>query len=85
MDQEVHDHNCPGPFSFHSYLVTLLDPNMWGDEEVLCLCSIMWQISLSMVLAEEFTQIRFRHKAALARADAVLVMCLGQHYIPAHK
>ena len=27
-DQEVHDHNCPGPFSFHSYLMALLSPNM---------------------------------------------------------
>ena len=84
-DQEVHDHNCPGSFSFHSYLVTLLDPNMWGDEQVLCLCSMMWQIGLSMVSMKEFTQIKFRHKAAVARADAVLVMCLGQHYIPAYK
>ena len=33
-DQEVHDHNCPGPFSFHSYLMALLSPNMWGDEQV---------------------------------------------------
>ena len=85
MDQEVHDHNCPGPFSFHSYLATLLDPNMWRDEQVLCLCSMMWQIGLSVVSAEEFIQIRFRHKASLARADAVLVKCLGQHYIPTHK
>ena len=43
-DQEVHDHNCPGPFSFHSYLMALLSPNMWGDEQVLCLCSMLWQI-----------------------------------------
>ena len=84
-DQEVHDHNCPGPFSFHSYLVALLDPNMWGDEQVLCLCSILWQIGLGMVSVEEFTQIKLRHNATLARADAVLVMCLEQHYTPAHE
>ena len=75
-DQEVHDHNFPGPFSLHSYLVALLDPNMWGDEQVLCLCPMMWQIGFSIVSAEEFTQIKFRHKAALSKADAVLVMCL---------
>ena len=45
-DQEVHHHNCPGPFSFHSYLMALLRPNMWGDEQVLCLCSMLWQIGL---------------------------------------
>ena len=84
-DQEVHDHNCPGPFSFHSYLMAHLSPNMWGDEQVLCLCSMLWQIGLTVVSAEEFSQIRFRHKSTLERADGVLVMCLGQHYIPACK
>ena len=84
-DQEVQDHNCPGPFSFHSHLMALPSPNMWGDEQVLCLCSMMWQIGLRVVSAESFTQIRFRHKSSLERADGVLVMCLGQHYVPAHK
>ena len=49
-DQEVQDHNCPGPFSFHSYLSALLDPEMWGDEQVLCLCSMMWQIGPDVVV-----------------------------------
>ena len=38
-----------------------------------------------MVSAEKFTQIRFRHESTLERTDGVLVMCLGQHYIPACK
>ena len=84
-DQEVQDHNCPGPFSFHSYLSALLNPEMWGDEQVLCFCSMMWQIGLTVVSAETFTQIRFRHRSSLERADGVLVMCQGQHYVPACK
>ena len=84
-DQEVQDHNCPGPFSFHSYLSALLSPEMWGDEQVLCLCSMMWQIGLTVVSAEAFTQIRFRHRSSLERTDGVLVMCQGQHYVPACK
>ena len=84
-DQEVQDHNCPGPFSFHSYLSALLDPEMWGDEQVLCLCSMMWQIGLTVVSGETFTQIRFRHRSSLEKADGVLVMCQGQHYVLACK
>ena len=84
-DQEVQEHNCPGPFSFHSYLSALLDPEMWGDEQVLCLCSMMWQIGLTVVSAETFTQIRFRHRSSLEKADGVLVMCQGQHYVQACK
>ena len=64
---------------------TLISPEMWGDEQVLCLCSMMWQIGLTVVSAENFTQIRFKHKSSLERADGVLVMCLGQHYVPGHK
>ena len=84
-EQEVHDHNCPGPFSYHSYLAALLEPDMWGDEQVLCLCSMMWQLGISIVSAEDFTQVRFCHKAILSKADIVLVLCSGQHYVPAHK
>ena len=84
-DQKVQDDSCLGPFSYHSYLTALLEPTMWGDDHVLCLCSMMWQIGLTVVSAEEVTQVKFRHKAALSKADAVLVMCLGQHHVPAHK
>ena len=31
-DQQVQDHNCPGPFSFLGYLRSLLEPNFWGDD-----------------------------------------------------
>ena len=58
---------------------------MWGDEQVLCLCSMMLQIGLTVMSAETFTQIRFRHRSSLEKADGVLVMCLGQHYVPACK
>ena len=58
---------------------------MWGDEQVLCLCSMLWQIGLTVVSAEKFKQIKFRHKSTLERADGVLVMYLGQHYVPARK
>ena len=58
---------------------------MWGDEQVLCLCSMMWPIGLTVVSAENFTQIRFRHRSSLERADGMLVMCLGLHYVQACK
>ena len=45
-DQQVQDHNCPGPFSFLGYLRSLLEPNFWGDELCLCLLSITFQIGI---------------------------------------
>ena len=61
-DQQVQDHNCPGPFSFLGYLRSLLELNFWGDELCLCLLSMAFQIRITVVNAEGFTHIRFRHK-----------------------
>ena len=69
----------------YAYLMALFSPNMCRDEQVLCLCSMLWQIGLTVASAENLTQIKFRHKSMLERTDGVLVMCLGQHYIPACK
>ena len=41
-DQEVQDHNCPGPFSYYSYLTALLKPTMWGDEQVITVIAPRW-------------------------------------------
>ena len=46
---------------------------------------MLWQIELTVVSAKKFTQIKFRHKSTLERTDGVLVICLGQHYVPACK
>ena len=84
-DQQVQDHNCPGPFSFLGYLRALLEPNFWGDELCLCLLSMAFQIGITVVNAEGFTCIRFRHKQTIPNSDVILCHCRGQHYVPAHK
>ena len=82
-DQQVQDHNCPGPFSFLGYLRSLLEPNFWADELCLCLLSMAFQIGITVVNAEGFTCIWFRHKQDIPNSDVVL--CRGQHYVPACK
>ena len=84
-DQQVQDHNCPGPFSFLGYLRALLEPNFWGDELCLCLLSMAFQIGITVVNAEGFTHIRFRHKQTIPNSDVILCHCKGQHYVPACK
>ena len=79
------DHNCPGPFSFLGYLRSLLEPNFWGDELCLCLLSMAFQVGITVVSAEGFTCIRFRHKQDIPNSDVILCLCKGQHYVPACK
>ena len=84
-DQQVQDHNCPGPYSFLGYLRSLLEPNFWGDELCLCLLSMIFQIGITVVNAEGFTCIRFRHKQDIPNSNVILCHCKGQHYVPTHK
>ena len=84
-DQQIQDHNCPGPFSFLGYLKVLLEPDFWGDELCLCLLSMAFQIGIAVINAEGFTHIRFRHKQTIPNSNIVLCHCKGQHYVPARK
>ena len=83
--QEADDHHTPGPFSYMSYMKSLLEEGFWGDELCLALISMMWQISITVLRAEDFHQIKFRHSEKLKDTDLVLVHCQGRHYIPASK
>ena len=84
-DQQIQDHNCPGPFSFLGYLKALLEPDFWGDELCLCLLSMAFQIGITVINAERFTCIRLRHKQTIPSSNVVLCHCKGQHYVHACK
>ena len=82
---EVDDHNTPGPFSYFGYMKALLQEGFWGDELCLALVSMMWQVGITVVKGETFNQIKFRHSNLLKDADLTFVHCQGQHYVPASK
>ena len=82
---EANDHNTPGRFSYLGYMQALLEDGFWGNELCLALISMMWQISITIVKAETFHQIKFRHSESLKKTDLVLVHCQGRQYVPASK
>ena len=82
---EADDFHTPGPFSYLGYMRALLTEGFWGDELCLALISMMWQISITVVQADDFYQIKFRHSEKLKDMDLVLVHCQGHHYIPASR
>ena len=83
--EEVDDHNTPGPFSYLDYMKALLEEGFWGDELCLALVSMMWQVGITVVKGETFHQIKFRHSYLLKDANLTLVHCQGWHYVPARK
>ena len=61
------DHNTPGPFSYLGYMQALQEDGFWGDKLCLALISMMWQISITVIKAETFHQIKFRHSESLKK------------------
>ena len=80
---EIDDQESPGPFSFCTYLEYLLLSHTWGDYAVLLIVSMMWQVKITVVLAESLHQERIRHDSKMRDADLILVYCGSNHYVPA--
>ena len=83
--EEVDDHNTPGPYSYLGYMKALLMDGFCSDELCLALISMMWQISITVLKEESFHQIKFQHTEILRNINLALVHCQGRHYVPASK
>ena len=81
--QEKEDYECPGPFSLIGYLKALLKRKFWGDEMVLMISSMMWQVGITVLTGETLRCIKFRHSNALPKTDVILVRSGDNHYVPA--
>ena len=79
-DQEEAQH-LPGPFSYAEYVEALLDESFWGDHGVLLAISMMWQVTITALNAETFTENQICHSRGLADVDFLLLYCGGCHYL----
>lgn len=68
-----------GPFSYHSYLQYMLQPDSYADAIVVQALSIMWGLRITIVDAVLLSETRYRHTGLLLDADLVVVH-VGQHY-----
>ena len=82
--QEI-DQSMPGPFSYLTYLKHQLRDDTWADEIMVCVMSMMWQITITVVHAESLFEHRIRHDRYLRDVDLVLVFCGNCHYVGACK
>ena len=90
-DAEIEKYQKPGPFSFLGYLKYMLEDYAWGDEGILTLIGMMWQVCITLVQVESeapakdkphrFTTLNFRHSRPMRRADLVLVFTGQNHYL----
>ena len=74
--QEIADKRLPGPFGLYSYLQHVLIPDTWGEEIILTLVSMMWQMGITMVYAETMLQAESGDTTGVWKQ---LIWCWGTH------
>ena len=55
----------PGPFSYKSYLMHLLDHDSWGDHIVLHAISKLWEVRVTILHSSNLRETRIHHNKAL--------------------
>ena len=79
------DSNEPGPFSYLSFLRYHLQDFAWGDEVILAALGRMWQLTVTIFMADSMIERRMRHNRSLGKVDLCLVYCGRNHYCGAGK
>ena len=79
--EQAHDYRLPGPFSFADYVQHIITDGTWGDDHILTLISLLWQVKITVLNASTLGETRIRHDDKLADAELVLVLIGGDHYM----
>ena len=68
-------------FSFKDYLLHLLQSDTWGDELVLSVVSIMWNVKVSVIFPRTLKKYHIRHAVQdLSKVEVVVINTGGMHY-----
>ena len=68
-------------FSFKDYLLHLLQSDTWGDELVLSVVSIMWNVKVSVIFPKTLKKYHIRHAVQdLTKVEVVVINTGGMHY-----
>ena len=84
--QDLREQQMPGPFSFAGYCRYMLQESTYGDSMTLMLISMLWNLRVTCLVAENLFEYRFRHNELIAKADMVFVFNQSsEHYVAAGK
>ena len=82
-DQQIKDYQKPGPFTFVQYLKYMMEDSSWGDEGIITLIGMMWNVTITVILVSskspkkdkphQFRQLKLRHDRQLEDVDLVLI------------
>ena len=84
--QDVKDQRMPGPFSWYEFLAYHLTPSTYADDIIICVVSMLWQMKITVLKAQDLSERRFRHNGRLGKAELLLVFCEEtSHFVSAGK
>ena len=85
-DQDLRDQRMPGPFSWLEFLEFHLKSSTYADDIIICTVSMLWQLKITVLKAQDLSERRFRHNSRISRTDLLLVHCSNtEHFIGAGK
>ena len=76
--------NSPG-VSYVEYLTDMLNPEVWADEIILTVMSIMWEVPITLVYGDTLREWKVRHHLPLKEAEICLLYTGDRHYSPIGK
>ena len=71
-----------GGYLFKTYLKRMMKNGEWCDTIMIKAIASMWSIRISVIYANNFTQVKFCHDVAACQADIVLLY--NGHYVHGH-
>ena len=71
-----------GGYSFKMYLERMMKNGEWCDTIMIKAIASMWSVRISVIYANNFTQMKFHHDVAACQADIVLLY--NGHYVNGH-
>ena len=83
---DLRDQRLPGPLSFIDWIKMVLQESAYGDELVILVMSLLWQIKITVLYADDLTEKKFRHSQRITQVEMLLVYSLDtQHFVGAGK
>ena len=85
-DNDLRDQRMPGPFSFLEFLEFHLKSSSYADDIIICTVSMLWQLKITVLKAQDLSERRFRHNSRISRCDLLLIHCSNtEHFVGAGK
>ena len=73
----------PGPFSYLTYLEHIIKHDSWGDEIMLVILSMVFQLRITIVTVPSLHRDPIHHINTLEKSDIVLLRSGSNHYLSA--